>query len=122
MSGDFANLLVGDVIPDLLPVPIDRASGCESHFILWKGKIIWSELDWPQPDWLMERIDGPKGYLKGRGMTHYVEIADHIGLVPWDVLRICRMLVRQGLAEEGANHLCGNFQLKPNQITNNTYS
>ena len=101
---------------------IDRSSGCESHFILWNGKVIWSESDWPQPDWLMERIDDVKGYLKGRGMTDYVEIADHIGLVPWHVLRICRMLVRQDLAEEGAKHLRGNFQLKPNQITNNTYS
>jgi hypothetical protein len=91
---------------------IDKPTGCESHFILSYGKIIWTDSDWANADWEADKVDDVKRYLSGRDMTSYVEIAEHINAIPWDVLRACKTLVRQGLAEQSKKDLIGYFRLK----------
>jgi hypothetical protein len=56
-------------------------------------------------------VDDVERYLRGREMTNYVEIADELDAIPWDILRACRALVRQGRAEEGRESLLGYFRL-----------
>jgi Family of unknown function (DUF6527) len=90
---------------------IDKPSGCESHFILSHGKIIWTGSDWYIDDSILEKLDDIKRYLAGRTMTSYTEIADHLDALPWDILLGCRLLVRRGLATEGEKRLRGHFQL-----------
>jgi Family of unknown function (DUF6527) len=91
---------------------IDKPEGCASHFILSYGKVIWTDSDWESTDWESEKIEEVKRYLAGREMTSYVVIADELDAIPWDVLRACRTVVRQGLAVEGNKHLRGHFRLK----------
>jgi hypothetical protein len=40
----------------------------------------------------------------------YIEIADKLDAIPWDILTICRRLVRKGLAVEGIGDLRGFFK------------
>lgn len=91
---------------------IDKPNGCESHFVLSYGKIIWADSDWHDAEWVLEKIDDVRRYLIGRSMTNYVEIADYLDAIPWDILHACRVMVRRGLAEEGAKDLLGHFRLK----------
>jgi hypothetical protein len=91
---------------------IDKPSGCESHFILSHGKVIWADSDWYYDDAVIEKLEPVRSYLVGRGMTHYVEIADHLDALPWDILLACRALVRGGLAKEGAKDARGYFELE----------
>jgi hypothetical protein len=90
---------------------VDKPAGCGSHFILSYGKIIWMDSDWSNTDWDSTRLEDVKRYLEGRGMTSYVEIAEHLDAIPWDTLRTCRTLVREGLAEEGREDFRGSFRL-----------
>src|SRR5579863_6842360 len=41
---------------------IDKPEGCESHFILSYGKIVWTDSDWDNADWESEKIDDAKRY------------------------------------------------------------
>jgi hypothetical protein len=91
---------------------IDKPSGCESHFILSRGKIIWTDADWYYDDSVLEKVEDIRRYLAGREFTSYVEIADHLDAVPWDTLLGCRVLVKRGEAVEGREDLRGHFQLK----------
>jgi len=91
---------------------IDKPTGCESHFILSRGRIIWSDSDWYRDDWVSEEIDDVRRSLNESHMTSYVEIADRFDAIPWDILRACRALVQRGLAEEGRGKLFGHFRLK----------
>jgi hypothetical protein len=90
---------------------IDKPTGCESHFILSRGKIIWTDSDWYLDASILEKLDDIKRYLAGRSMTSYAEIADHLDAVPWDILLGCRLLVKRGLATEGVKRLRGHFEL-----------
>jgi Family of unknown function (DUF6527) len=95
---------------------IDKPSGCESHFILAHGRIIWSYSDW-YDDSISERLDEVRHSLTHDRMTSFVEIADRFDAIPWDVLTACRALVRRGLAEEGTGRLSAHFQLTTDDPT-----
>ena len=86
-----------------------RETGCKSHFILWRSKIYWcdwgDELEIPQGEVVQRVRDAISSQL-----VHYVNIADHLKLVPWAVLSACGQLVRQGIAQEGADKLRGYFR------------
>ena len=84
---------------------IDKPTGCESHFILSYGTVIWTDADWENTDWEAEKVTDVRRYLAGRDMTSYVEIAERLDAIPWDILRACGALVRQGVAEEGRGKL-----------------
>lgn len=90
---------------------IDRTSGCFSHFILWNGRIIWAdsdadELNIETYDRLMQPV---LTALQDRASASYVQLADELGELPWDVLSVCRTLVRQNRLTEGTGKDRGVF-------------
>jgi hypothetical protein len=95
-----------------------RESGCGSHFILWRGKI-----------WLIGRnVDGLDGEyfsdgsvllreavrskLSNKEAVSFLDVAQDLHVVPWDVLTICRALTKSGLAREGRGKRRGWFKLR----------
>jgi hypothetical protein len=90
---------------------IDKPAGCLSHFILWRGRVLWCGPDdedrgVPEiPEISAERIQ----HAVGDGPTGFVQVADKLDEVPWDVLAACRKLVREGLLEEGVGEQQGGF-------------
>ncbi len=86
-----------------------KASGCESHFIIWRGRIDWlgSEVDGSASDALKEAL---KRMLSPDALVPYAELADALGEIPWDVLQACRELVREGAAAEGRGDQRGWFR------------
>jgi hypothetical protein len=92
-----------------------RESGCRSHYIIWRDKILLfgqneegyeSE---PQPDDITQMTEAVHGQLPVTGLKPYPEIAETLEAVPWDVLFVCRQLVRSGRAREGKDKLRGSF-------------
>lgn len=88
-----------------------RESGCKSHFIIWRDSIDWVSADWTLPD---EDVDSALQTLVLEALTNkpqsYVDLADMIDHIPWDVLRACRALVAGGLASEGTDAGRGRFK------------
>ena len=95
-----------------------RDTGCGSHFIIWRDQISLFD-DRYEEDWPIDAADIAilaKAVIprltEGRGRS-YVDVADELGEIPWDVLRACRKLVRDAIAEEGSRHHRGEFALLP---------
>jgi len=82
-----------------------RESGCCSHYIIWRDRILLfgqNEEDLEFPD--DETLPLPEAVyerLPAEGMVLFSEIAEALDALPWDVLKICRRLVRKGLVREG---------------------
>ena len=88
-----------------------REGGCSSHFIIWDDRVLMCD---SEPAWeggsdteLVARVLHaiPAGDLRS-----FAQVADSLEEAPWDVLRCCRDLVKQGLAHEGQDRLRGWFQ------------
>ncbi len=92
-----------------------RESGCCSHYIIWRNQImLFGESDDDFDDSLLGDDAMPKRETVLEQIPHtelisFFEIAEALGAVPWDVLRLCRQLVRSGLAREGRGKERGNF-------------
>lgn len=93
---------------------VDKTSGCRSHFILWGGQITWCDFDGDGevPEWARSLANQAIGSLRAGESRSYVDIADELDEVPWDVLAACRRLVRRGLLVEGVGENRGVFVLK----------
>lgn len=86
-----------------------RDTGCGAHFIVWRDGILlfggWDEGDDYYSFWDDQNVETLKGAVLKRlvpdKLVHFAEIADDLGELPWDVLRVCRNLVKSGLAVEG---------------------
>ena len=100
--------LYGDAqAPVTLFPSVWRDTGCESHFIIWRGEILL--FGGLSDDVSSPRVDPRRGLLSkevlktwpSEGWTSYVEIADMLDEIPWDVLDACRQLVRDGSLIEG---------------------
>jgi hypothetical protein len=95
-----------------------RESGCESHFIIWRDQILLfgqSEEDFDDSLVADETMPTPEAVLAqipASGMISFFDIAEAIDAVPWDVLRVCRKLVRSGRAKEGRGRERGSFGKK----------
>ena len=92
---------------------IDKPSGCRSHFILWRGHVLWcgphdERGTEPEAEIDVGRLLNAIGYQA----AGFVGIADLLDEVPWDVLAACRRLVIQGLLEEGSGDRRGSFWKK----------
>jgi len=95
---------------------IDKPSGCLSHFILWRDRILWCDWDddaeAPHIDAaLTERVI--ETLQRAGSPIGFVELAEEIDEVPWDVLGACRHLVRIGVLEEQPGRQRGIFLAKP---------
>lgn len=95
-----------------------RDNGCESHFIISKSKIflferwgsddddgLWANEDTPNRDDVLNA-------MSRESLESAVTIADRIDALPWDVLNVCRRLVRDGDVVEGAKGQRGSFRRK----------
>lgn len=48
--------------------------------------------------------------MPSTGSVSYIDVADALGEVPWDVLDAFRYLVRKGVAQEGTGKQRGTFR------------
>jgi hypothetical protein len=86
-----------------------------SHFVIWRDRILLftqyeGDIESAQPlDESTVLTDAVRGQLAARQLISFTEIADALGAVPWDVLTVCRRLVRMGFAYEGQGEQRGRF-------------
>jgi hypothetical protein len=87
-----------------------RDTGCESHFIIWRSRIylFGSKADDEDGDrldlWSGETAVGREVVLSALSPSNFEDvptIADRLDALPWEVLMVCRQLVRDDLAIEG---------------------
>lgn len=89
-----------------------RESGCESHFIVWRSKILWCDF----PDETMSGFYDSFIEFKVLNNLDYEEfksyeiIADALDEVPWEVARACQRLVERGLAVSGRGRNSRSFR------------
>lgn len=81
-----------------------RDTGCQSHFIIWRNQIVLfdgesSGASPSNPEFrvLVERVE--QAWPPARWVS-YIEVADLLGEIPWDVLDAARHLVRTGILKE----------------------
>lgn len=92
-----------------------RESGCESHYVIWRDKIFLFgryEEDFDnasQIDGTNRLTEAVRKQLPIDGLISFSEVAEYLNEVPWDVLMVCRHLVRSGLAHEGGGKQRGSF-------------
>jgi len=93
-----------------------RDTGCQSHFIVWRDRIL---MFGPGRKWgTAPRESINLTSLASRvleawprtGFAPYVEVADALQEIPWDVLEACRDLVGAGALIEGKDDKRGRFQ------------
>jgi hypothetical protein len=78
-----------------------REGGCESHFIVWRGHILWCdrfEEGNIEPVYNPEIEDAVLGALDETQPRSAVELADAINELVWDVNRAAGKLLRRGLS------------------------
>jgi len=92
-----------------------RGSGCKSHYIIWRAKILLfgtneEEFDTVAPSDELVLLSGAVlAQLSDARLTAFADLADALDAVPWDVLTVCRRLVRSGRAREGTGKQRGAF-------------
>jgi hypothetical protein len=91
-----------------------RDSGCGSHFIVWNSRIYWC-YGWEGDDsydWSVaaDIEDAVFKLLPEDRFVKHEEVADQLGLIPWEVLQACRQLVSRGLAVAGRGELRGEYR------------
>lgn len=93
-----------------------RDTGCQSHFVIWRNRILMFGLDRVSGEAPVEDVD--IGSLARRvfaawpatGLVPYVDVADTVGEIPWDVQEACRALVKSKLLTEGVGRQRGMFR------------
>ncbi len=98
-----------------------RDSGCGSHFIIWRGRIllIGGTRETPEEDdreplsWFGGVILPAEQVLAAMPLHDFVsvaDLADRVSALPWEVLSTCRDLEARGLAIEGRGARRGTFR------------
>ncbi len=93
-----------------------RDTGCMSHFVIWRNRILMFGLDRVSGEPPVEEIDIRS--LANRvleawptnGLISYADVADSMGEIPWDVQEACRNLVRSKHLVEGTGRQRGMFR------------
>ena len=81
-----------------------RQGGCESHFIVWRGRIIWCgrfEDDNREPAYDAAFEAQVLAAMDISRFRSSYALTDQLNEIPWDVSRCARSLVARGLAESG---------------------
>jgi hypothetical protein len=94
-----------------------RETGCGSHFIIWRDQISLlsqyeEETDFaavPPDDGTVELMGVIREQLPDEGLVSFWDLAEKVHAVPWEVLTLCRDLVRSGFAHEGKGEGRGSF-------------
>jgi hypothetical protein len=96
-----------------------RETGCHSHFVIWNDRILWCGSDdtddpfWDSQDLVSTDMrESVLDIIRASGPFHYTDLADKLSEIPWQVLRVCRALRRDGLLTEGTGRKRGTFSLK----------
>ena len=82
-----------------------RDTGCGSHFVIWRDHILMLG-GWDLADREPVRFDVQSlservlAVWPGKGYALYVDVADALKEIPWDVQDACRWLVKKGMLEE----------------------
>lgn len=91
-----------------------RDTGCQSHFVVWNNTISWvdifeesEEADTKGRRLLEERVWRT---LKSNAFTDFVQVADSLAEIPWDVLDVCRRLVKEKRAIAGTGPMKSCFK------------
>ncbi len=102
-----------------------RESGCQSHYIIWRGKIylFGKSVDRDEGDLPEINLSALEPSIRGRlspsTWRHFTDVASDLDAVPWDVLEVCRKFVKRGEAAEGTGKQRGHFRLiKPRNLVN----
>lgn len=79
-----------------------RDTACGSHFIIWNSHIYWCS-GWESAEsdsWsVSQAVENDVWQIMPEDtFMGYEEMADRLGLIPWEALQACRQLVRRGLA------------------------
>jgi|SRR5579859_977802 len=94
-----------------------RQSGCRSHFIIWRNRVIGCgivredadlELSDPQLKAILEKQITDFLVRRG-GPVHFAEIAEVLEQQPWDVWACCRNLRKAGRLGQGVGKDDGKF-------------
>lgn len=81
-----------------------RDGGCGSHFVVWRGRIIWCEryergnAEPPYEEALEQRV---YTVLQPDRLASAHDLAAALDEIPWDVSRAARRLVQKGFAVAG---------------------
>lgn len=78
--------------------------GCKSHFIIWRGHIIWCdrfEEGNVELSYMADLETRLLAVLDPEVFEPYDRLAAKLGEIPWEASRAARQLVRRGLAEPG---------------------
>jgi len=93
-----------------------RDTGCESHFVIWRDRILMfgsERASATSPRESLDLVTLSKRVLEawphGR-MVSYVDVADSLQEIPWDVLEACRDLEKVGVLVEGTGDQQGTFR------------
>ena len=93
-----------------------RTSGCQSHFVIWNDQILLlGQADESLENETMPGVDMPTPgavleFLPRNSLAHFSDLAEQLNAVPWDVLAVCRELVRDRRAIEGIGKQTGQFR------------
>jgi hypothetical protein len=91
-----------------------RDGGCCSHFIVWRGKILWCgrfEDRNMEPACNAALETRVLATLRKGKLRSAEDVAAELDEIPWEVMRAGRALLRQGLAVSGAPKLPDWFAL-----------
>ena len=89
-----------------------RETGCGSHYIIWDGRIVLFGRDDEYEGSLEltpDTLEDVFARLPVEGLVPFIELAEFLGAVPWDVMTACRRLVKAGRAREGKGEQRGHF-------------
>ncbi len=84
-----------------------RSTGCESHFVVWRGHIDWLTSEWWEPSEDLKQ--SVYELLLTKTPRIFRDLAKELNEIPWDVAAACRALVRDGKAREGTGAKRGWF-------------
>jgi hypothetical protein len=93
-----------------------RDTGCQSHFIVWRDSILmigagYGRTASPRDDLKLGALSRRVLDVWPRGrLASYVEIADVLQEIPWDVQEVCHNLVDAGELVEAIGHQRGWFR------------
>jgi hypothetical protein len=88
-----------------------REGGCQSHFIVWRDRILWCDryVEEEEPDH-GRALEDALFPLLSPNWASAESLAHRLDEIPWEVARAGRSLARRGLAEAGIGDMSDHFR------------